>query len=40
MLAQIYDQLTNALDRAASDGTIAALMLGPVRVTGQTGLPV
>ena len=31
------------LERAASDGTIAAPMLrpvGPVRVTGQTGSPV
>ena len=40
MLAQIYGQHTNALDRAASDGTIAAPMLRPVRpvgVTGQTG---
>ena len=43
MLAQIYDQHTNALDHAVSDGTIAALILGPVRlvgVTGQTGSPV
>ena len=34
---------TNALDRAASDGTDAAPMLRPVRpvgVTGQTGSPV
>ena len=43
MLEQIYGQHTNALDRAASDDTIAAPMLGPVRpvgVTGQTGSPV
>jgi len=43
MLAQIYGQHTNALDRAASDGTIAAPMLRPVRpvgVTDQTGSPV
>jgi len=40
LLAQIYGQQTNALDRAASNGTIAALMLRPVRITGQTGLPV
>ena len=31
---------TNALDRAASDGTDAAPMLRPVGVTGQTGSPV
>ena len=40
MLAPIWGQHTNALDRAVSDGTIAAPMLRPVRVTGQTGLPV
>jgi hypothetical protein len=43
VLAQIYVQHTNTLDHAASDGTVAAPMLGPVRpfrVTGQTGSPV
>ena len=43
VLAQMYGQHRNALDRATSDGTIAAPMLGPVRpvrIIGQTGLPV
>ena len=30
----------NVLDRAVSDGTIAAPLLRPVGVTGQTGSPV
>ena len=39
-MAQNYDLHTNALDRAASDGTVAAPMLRlvrPVGVTGQIG---
>ena len=42
LLAQIYGQHMNALDRAASDGTDAAPMLKavrPVRMTGQTSSP-
>ena len=42
LLAQIYGQHMNALDRAASNGTVAVPMLRPVRsvgVTGQTGSP-
>ena len=34
LLAQIYGQHMNTLDRAASDGTVAAPMLRPVRLTG------
>ena len=37
MLAQIYGQHMNAFDCVANDGTIAAPMLRPVGVTGQTG---
>ena len=32
--------VVDALDRAVSDGTIAAPMLRPVGVTSQTGSPV
>ena len=40
MLAPIQGQHMKTHGRAASDGTDAAPMLRPIRVTGQTGSPV